>query len=144
MEKKRLILTVGLPLSGKTTWVKEQGKPIVNPDSIRLALHGHRFLQSAEPFVWAIAYLMARALFLAGCKDVIVDATNISRARRDKWVERFADVEVSVVCFDVSEKECITRAELDGDKKIIPIIRRMAKNRDFLESGVIWKPLERR
>ncbi len=31
----RLILTVGLPRSGKTTWALEQGWPIVNPDSIR-------------------------------------------------------------------------------------------------------------
>ena len=40
---KEIIVTVGLPRSGKTTWAREQGYPIVNPDSIRLSLHGKRF-----------------------------------------------------------------------------------------------------
>ena len=35
-----LIVMVGLPRSGKTTWARKQGYPIVNPDSIRLAFHG--------------------------------------------------------------------------------------------------------
>jgi len=80
-----LILTVGLPRSGKTTWAKQMGVPIVNPDSIRLALHGQPFIGLAEPFVWAIAKTMVRALFLAGHDNVIVDATNTTRKRRDDW-----------------------------------------------------------
>jgi predicted kinase len=35
---QQLILTVGLPRSGKTTWAKQQGVPMVNRDAIRLAL----------------------------------------------------------------------------------------------------------
>jgi predicted kinase len=51
---KILILTVGLPRSGKSSWSRQQTFPVVNPDSIRLALHGLRFAPEAEPFVWAI------------------------------------------------------------------------------------------
>lgn len=44
---KKLILTIGLPRSGKSTWAKQQGCPVVNPDSIRLALHGKAYIQEA-------------------------------------------------------------------------------------------------
>ena len=84
-ETKTLILTVGLPRSGKSTWARQQGHPIVNPDSIRLALHGRPFIAEAESFVWAIAKTMVRALFSAGHNTVIVDATNTTRKRRDEW-----------------------------------------------------------
>ena len=39
--------------SGKTTWARQQGVPIVNPDAIRPALHGQRFEPRAESVVWA-------------------------------------------------------------------------------------------
>ena len=71
---KVLILTVGLPRSGKSTWAKKQGYPIINPDSIRLALHGEHFIEDAEPMVWTIAMYMTKALFLAGHNKIIIDA----------------------------------------------------------------------
>jgi len=80
-----LVLTIGLPQSGKSTWARMQCYPIVNPDSIRLALHGKPFIPDAEPFVWAIAKCMVKALFFAGHDRVIVDATNTTRKRRDEW-----------------------------------------------------------
>lgn len=85
---KVLVLMVGLPRSGKSTWAMKQGAPVVNPDSIRLALHGQPFIGLAEPFVWAIAKVMVRALFLCGHDVVILDATNTTRARRDEWRSR--------------------------------------------------------
>lgn len=68
----RLLVTVGLPRSGKSTWAKQQGAPVVNPDAIRLALHGQAFLQEAEPLVWVMAKYMVEALFLAGHSTVIL------------------------------------------------------------------------
>jgi predicted kinase len=59
--------------------------PIVNPDSIRLALHGKPFIPEAEQFVWAVAKCMVKALFIAGHETVVVDATNTTRKRRDEW-----------------------------------------------------------
>ena len=34
--KKKLIMTIGLPRSGKSTWARTQACPIVNQDSIKL------------------------------------------------------------------------------------------------------------
>ncbi len=117
-----LKMTVGLPRSGKSTWAKQQNIPIVNPDSIRLALHGQRFLPEAESMVWAIAKYMVKSLFLAGHNTVILDATNITKSRRDAWKSK--DWVRSFVVFDVSKEECLKRAQ--NDCEILPIIEKMA------------------
>lgn len=130
---KTLILTIGLPRSGKTTWARKQGYPIVNPDSIRLALHGQRYIKEAEPFVWAIAYTMADALFRAGHEKVIVDATNNTQKRRDEWIKRFSERvnEIRYKYFTVNKEDCIERAKAIGDEEIIPIIEKMDDERDW-------------
>lgn len=108
-EKKTLVLCVGLPRSGKSTWARLQECPIVNPDSIRLALHGKPFIPEAEQFVWAIAKTMVRSLFLAGHDRVVVDATNTTRKRRDDWKSSQWDREYIEFPKDVTL--CKNRAE---------------------------------
>lgn len=117
-----LICTVGLPRAGKTTWAKSQAYPVVNPDSIRLALHGQRFAANAEPFVWATAKVMVRALFLAGHRHVILDATNVSRKRRDEW--RSKEWGTFFKVFTTPAGTCKERAA--DDSEILPVIDRMA------------------
>lgn len=121
---KTLILTVGLPRSGKSTWAKKQNVPIVNPDSIHYALHGERFLPDAEPMVWVIAEYMVKSLFLAGHNVVIIDATNTTKARRDKWKSENWVREFAVV--GTTKEVCIKRANSENDAYIIPIIEKMA------------------
>lgn len=123
-DKHRLLVTVGLPRSGKTTWARSIGAPVVNPDSIRLALHGQRFQALAEPFVWAAAQLMVRALFLAGHATVIIDATNTTQKRRAIWLSDEWDTFFAPIT--ASRDVCIQRAEAIGDIEIIPVINRMA------------------
>ena len=110
---KTLIATVGLPRSGKTTWAKEQGLPIVSPDAIRLTLHGPSlFMPPAELMVWTIAKYMVRALFLAGHDTVILDATNTTRKRRDEWQPTRDKIwdETRFKVIDTSEAVCVNRA----------------------------------
>lgn len=113
---KVLILTVGLPQSGKSTWARSQSCPIVNPDSIRLALHGKPFIGLAEPYVWAIAKTMVRSLFIAGHHTVILDATNTTRKRRDEWKSSEWVREFRV--FDEPIETCKARAEVTAIDEI--------------------------
>jgi predicted kinase len=80
-----LVMMVGLPRSGKSTWAEKQNVPIVSKDSIRLALHGQAFVGAAEDMVHAICRSMVRSLFLSGAKTVILDETSVDEATRDNW-----------------------------------------------------------
>lgn len=109
MDRKLLIMLVGFPRSGKTTWALKQGYPIVNPDAIRLALHGKSFIGDAEPMVWAIARYMVKALFRAGHIRVILDACNNTRKRRDPWADDAWERKFMV--FDTALELCRDRVE---------------------------------
>ena len=129
--KNRLILTVGLPRAGKDTWAMQQGFPIVNPDAIRLAMHGQRFYTPAEPLVWAMAQLMVDALFIAGHDTVIVNATNVTEKRRQAWTIPRAGIDIEYEVFTTDPKTCIQRA-IDSDREdLIPVIKRMAEEWDI-------------
>ena len=128
-----LYVTCGLPRSGKTTWAGKMNYPIVNPDSIRLAMHGQRFNILAEPFVWAVAQLMVRALFLSGHSTVIVDATNTTKKRRDMW--KSSDWDTKFVCFGTSIDTCLARAA--NDTEMIKVIERMAEQFEQLDDDEI-------
>ena len=127
----KLILTVGLPRSGKTTWALKQGYPIVNPDGIRLALHGKPFISSAEPFVWAIAKCMVRALFNAGHETIILDATNTTTKRRDEWIND--DWELDIYVIPTPKSVCLERTL---NPELFLVIERMAENWDLDEYEV--------
>lgn len=133
---KQLIVCVGLPRSGKTTWSRfyasKHGCAIVNPDSVRLAIHGQRFILEAEGFVWATVRAMVKALFLAGHELVIVDATNVTRKRRDDWKARGSEWQTVFKVFDTPMSECLKRAQATEDTEIVPVIERMAGE---------WEPL---
>lgn len=133
MAGKELILTVGLPYSGKTTWAKEQSIFIVNPDSVRLALHGKRFVITAEPMVWAIVQNMVRASFLYGYERIILDACNENFRRRRQWMS--PEWVTRYVVFDVDARTCRERAEAAGDDLILPVIDRKAETAEPLSIG---------
>lgn len=128
--RKLLIATVGLPRSGKSTWARGLGFPIVNRDSIRLALHGERFIKLAEEMVATIALCMVRALFLAGHDHVVVDETNTTRKRRDFWKTAMDGTPLAITTafkhIDTSHAVCKQRARNENDLEIEPIIDRMA------------------
>lgn len=119
---KTLVLTVGLPRSGKSTWARAQGCPVVCPDEIRLALHGQRFAPQAEPFVWAIARVMVTALFASGATRVVLDATGVTRARRDEW--RSSSWRTKLKVFPLDADVCRARA-VATHPDLLPVIDRM-------------------
>lgn len=125
-DTRRLICTVGLPRSGKSTWSRSVGYPMVNPDSIRLALYGQAFIKEAEAMVWTMATYMVKSLFIAGHKIVILDATNLSPGMRLKWINPQWETYWKV--FDTDMATCIQRA-IDGNRQdLISVIEAFNSN----------------
>ena len=132
---KTLICTMGFPSSGKSTWVRDQKVPIVNPDAIRLAIHGQRFWAPAEKQVWATADLMVKALFNAGHDTVIMDATNTTRKQRDQW--QSTEWETVFHHVDTSQAICVGRALYDQMPDLVDVIQRMADTFEPLEEDEV-------
>ena len=127
-QDKVLILPMGLPRSGKSTYCKEliaMGVPVVNPDSIRLALYGETYLPAAERMVWTQAHYMVKSLFIAGHMVVAVDATNTTAFSRDKW--KSMDWRRHIIHFPTSEDVCLERAISNGQEYLISVIKKMAR-----------------
>ena len=126
------MLMIGLPYSGKTTYLFGRGRPgepVVSPDAIRLALHGQRYAQVAESVVWSMVDVLTRSLFLAGHDVVIVDACHNTEKRRHAWIPILAKlpwpVQIHYTVFLTPGDVCIARAVQAGDQHIIPVIGRM-------------------
>jgi len=139
MEEQILIMMVGLPRSGKTTQAKKAGHPIVNPDAIRLALHGHPYIQSAEPIVWAVAHLMVESLFKAGHPTVILDGCNNTRKRRDEWKSKTYRRAFWVI--PTPADVCRGRIDIDNEP-LLEVIDRMEDQHEPVEQDegevTIW------
>lgn len=130
-----LIVTVGLPYSGKSTWAQQQGCPIVCPDAVRMAVHGRRFIFLAEPIVWTHVTIMVRALFNAGHDKVVLDGTANTRKRRRQWCGQMWLTKFKV--FRTSRDECVARAQANNDVDVVAIIERMSQEHEMLVSDEV-------
>lgn len=77
----KLIILIGPPGAGKSTWLQRFSGEIVSTDDIRRKEFGVQFDPEVEPEVWRQAYLQVAKALAAG-KDVGFDATNTTRAAR--------------------------------------------------------------
>lgn len=128
---------VGLPRSGKTTWARQQPFPIVNPDSLRLAIHGEAFKKSEEGLVWWTARKMVEALFIAGHARVILDATNVKKATRDNWKSDMWDVYYKPILTPLDT--CLHRAaEVEFPVDVIYRMHEELEPLDDEEREYIW------
>lgn len=115
-----LLMTIGLPGSGKSTWVKNyiKDKPmtfvICRDDIRRMGMAGdYVFYGAREPMIMLMSRRMIKAAITYGY-DVVVDETLLKRCYRQELAKVFRDMtiglgSVNAVYFNTPVDVCISR-----------------------------------
>jgi predicted kinase len=130
--EKRIFMTVGLPLSGKSTlrrrvMASNPGITLICADQLRFQIYNNRFYSKGENLVWAIREHMLESLMM-NANYIFIDETNTTIKRRTKIIKlaKSYNYKVYALCLDTTEEECIIRAKKCDDECIIPVIKNMS------------------
>jgi predicted kinase len=107
-----LILLIGLPGSGKSTWARQNASSaiVVSQDDLIDAITPLGFEYSARPIYAAAEEGIARAA-LQAARTVIVDRTNRTPALRGRWIAigREAQCKIVAMVMSTDVETCRTR-----------------------------------
>lgn len=127
--KPTLTMMVGLPQSGKSTWVKQNkcGRVVISADILRELIYGHRYYAIGEDLMWSIRGLMLHNLMGQGI-DLIIDETNTTIERRKKIITlaQKYNYDVGAIHISTAYVLCTERALYVRDYDLLPVIERMA------------------
>jgi len=123
-----VVLAIGLPGSGKTTWFKRRGVTPLSSDMLRTILFDDITEQRYQSLVFSALRSLLRVRLIAKMPWNYVDATNLSHKERKQWIQmaRSLGYEVQAVFFDVPLEVCLERNR--KRERMVPqdVMRRMA------------------
>jgi predicted kinase len=128
MSPCKIVLAVGLPGSGKSTYFERIGANAISSDAIRLQLADDPTDQTIHRHVFgAVRYLLRQRLALRR-PVTYIDATNLTAKERRRYLKIARDhgCEIEALYFDVSPEIC--KARNAGRPRVVPpeAIDRMA------------------
>ncbi|MGA8274136.1 MAG: AAA family ATPase, partial [Candidatus Sulfotelmatobacter sp.] len=123
-----VVLAIGLPGSGKSSWFKRHNVVPLSSDMVRSLLFDDVREQRFQDLVFSNLRSMLKARLIAKRPTNYVDATNLTPQERQHWIKLAKDYqyEVQAVFFDVPLEVCLDRHQRRD--RVVPedVMRRMA------------------
>jgi predicted kinase len=123
-----VVLAIGLPGSGKSSWFKRHNVVPLSSDMVRSLLFDDVREQRFQDLVFSNLRSMLKARLIAKRPMNYVDATNLTPQERQHWIKLARDYqyEVHAVFFDVPLEVCLERHQRRD--RVVPedVMRRMA------------------
>ncbi len=120
-----MLVLVGLPGSGKSTWAAREGLPVLSSDALRELLADDVTDQTIHARVFAALRYLLRQRLALGRPVTCVDATHLTPKERRPYL-RMPGCRVEAVFFATPLEECLKRNA--GRERVVPpeAIARMA------------------
>jgi predicted kinase len=126
--KGAVVLAIGLPGSGKSSWFKRHNITPLSSDLLRALLFDDPTEQRFQDLIFSNLRSMLRARLIARRPMNYVDATNLSPHERHSWIKLAKDYgyEVHAMFFDVPLEVCLQRNARRHRVVSEDVMRRMA------------------
>jgi predicted kinase len=116
----KIVITVGLPGSGKSTYLERRGLNAISSDEIRRLIADDPRDQTINARVFATIRYLIRQRLVVGRPVTYVDATHLTRWERKPYIRlaRRHGCGIEALFFDVPVEVCMARNQLR--ERVVP------------------------